>query len=233
MAFFIKRNDQINGPFTADQIKSGVATGKLKDMDLISSSKEGPWASLSPAVGKAPAQAEKKTAGPSKPRQLSPSGEQEIQLAPLEQSFTSVHMARQQPATAPRPVTAPVPVPSPVATGARGNHWKIPIIAGVVTLLLSCVAAIGIWHLAGSSRADEEAVEAELFSSKMAVMTISLDNVAKGLVAPNIASSVVRDGIEAIERRQARLSTKEGALAFQNELHKQVPAMTQWIESAA
>ena len=79
MAFFIKRDDQINGPFTADQIKSGVASGKLKEKDLISNSKEGPWAPLATAVGKTAAQAEEKVAVPSIPP-LSPPDEEVVEL---------------------------------------------------------------------------------------------------------------------------------------------------------
>jgi len=46
MQYFIKRNEKINGPFTDVQIKSGISDGKLKDMDMISNSKEGPWMTL-------------------------------------------------------------------------------------------------------------------------------------------------------------------------------------------
>lgn len=46
MAFFIKRDDQINGPFTEAQIKSGAASGKLEETDLISLSENGPWKSM-------------------------------------------------------------------------------------------------------------------------------------------------------------------------------------------
>jgi len=41
--YFIKRGEKIHGPFSTKQVKSGLESGKLKDADLISESKEGPW----------------------------------------------------------------------------------------------------------------------------------------------------------------------------------------------
>ena len=41
--YFIKRGEKIHGPFSTKQVKSGLESGKLKDADLISASKEGPW----------------------------------------------------------------------------------------------------------------------------------------------------------------------------------------------
>jgi hypothetical protein len=41
--YFIKRSDKVDGPFTDNQIKSVVKSGKLKDTDLISNSKDGSW----------------------------------------------------------------------------------------------------------------------------------------------------------------------------------------------
>jgi len=147
MAFFIKRDDQINGPFTADQIKSGVASGKLKEKDLISNSKEGPWAPLATAVGKTAAQAEEKVAVPSIPP-LSPPDEEVVELAALEPRFTAANMSRQLPATGGQAVTAQVPVSTPGTTGVGGNPWKLPMIAGVAALLLTCVVVIGVQRLA-------------------------------------------------------------------------------------
>ena len=147
MAFFIKRDDQINGPFTADQIKSGVASGKLKEKDLISNSKEGPWAPLAAAVGKTAAQAEEKVAVPSIPP-LSPPDEEVVELAALEPRVTAANMSRQLPATGGQAVTAQVPVSTPGTTGVGGNPWKLPIIAGVAALLLTCVVVIGVQRLA-------------------------------------------------------------------------------------
>gem|GEM_PF-5204840 len=58
MAFFIKRNDKINGPFTETQFKSGAASGKLIATDLVSNSKQGPWSSLALALSNSSAQGE-------------------------------------------------------------------------------------------------------------------------------------------------------------------------------
>ena len=41
--YFIKRSEKIHGPFSTKQVKSGLESGKLRDADLISESKEGPW----------------------------------------------------------------------------------------------------------------------------------------------------------------------------------------------
>ena len=41
--YFIKRGEMIHGPFSTKQVKSGLESGKLKDADLISESKDGPW----------------------------------------------------------------------------------------------------------------------------------------------------------------------------------------------
>jgi hypothetical protein len=48
--FFIKRNDRVNGPFTKNQIISGVKNGKLKHSDLLSRSNDGPWKGLHVAI---------------------------------------------------------------------------------------------------------------------------------------------------------------------------------------
>ena len=45
--YFVKRNDKVNGPFTSDQINSGVKSKKLKAIDLLATSKDGPWKPLS------------------------------------------------------------------------------------------------------------------------------------------------------------------------------------------
>jgi hypothetical protein len=50
MQYFIKRNEKVNGPFDEPQIKSGVKSGKLKDSDLISNSKNGPWQTVQDAL---------------------------------------------------------------------------------------------------------------------------------------------------------------------------------------
>ena len=41
--YFIKRGEKIHGPFSTKQVNSGLESGKLKDADLISESKSGPW----------------------------------------------------------------------------------------------------------------------------------------------------------------------------------------------
>ena len=51
MPFFIKRNDQISGPFTQGQVREDVANGKLHATDFISQSKTGPWTVLIPLLG--------------------------------------------------------------------------------------------------------------------------------------------------------------------------------------
>ena len=45
--YFVKRNDKVNGPFTSDQINSGVKSKKLLTTDLLATSKDGPWKPLS------------------------------------------------------------------------------------------------------------------------------------------------------------------------------------------
>ena len=44
--FFIKRGNNLHGPYSESQIQSGVDTGKLKASDLISESSDGPWQSV-------------------------------------------------------------------------------------------------------------------------------------------------------------------------------------------
>ncbi len=46
MPYFIKRDEKVNGPFTAAKVESAAKSGKLKETDLISSSREGPWEQL-------------------------------------------------------------------------------------------------------------------------------------------------------------------------------------------
>jgi hypothetical protein len=41
--YFIKRGEKVHGPYSTKQVKSGLESGKLKDADLISESKSGPW----------------------------------------------------------------------------------------------------------------------------------------------------------------------------------------------
>lgn len=41
--YFIKRVDKTHGPFSTEQIKSGLKSDKLKNSDLISEGKDGPW----------------------------------------------------------------------------------------------------------------------------------------------------------------------------------------------
>lgn len=41
--YFIKRGEKLFGPFSNEQIKSGLEAGKLKNADSISESKDGPW----------------------------------------------------------------------------------------------------------------------------------------------------------------------------------------------
>ena len=41
--YFIKRGEKIHGPFSTKQVKSELESGKLKDADLISERKDGPW----------------------------------------------------------------------------------------------------------------------------------------------------------------------------------------------
>ena len=45
--YFIKRNQRVNGPFTAAQIKFGVKSKKLTATDVIATSETGPWKPLS------------------------------------------------------------------------------------------------------------------------------------------------------------------------------------------
>ena len=51
MPYFVKRNEKVSGPFTGTQIKSAAKSGKLKETDLISGSKDGPWKALAQALG--------------------------------------------------------------------------------------------------------------------------------------------------------------------------------------
>lgn len=51
MPYFVKRNEKVSGPFTGTQIKSAAKSGKLKEADLISGSKDGPWKALAQALG--------------------------------------------------------------------------------------------------------------------------------------------------------------------------------------
>ena len=44
--FFIKRGNNLHGPYSESQIQSGVDTGKLKASDLISETSDGPWQSI-------------------------------------------------------------------------------------------------------------------------------------------------------------------------------------------
>ena len=44
--YFIKRGDTVNGPFTSNQIKSGITSKKLNPEDLLGSSEVGPWKEL-------------------------------------------------------------------------------------------------------------------------------------------------------------------------------------------
>jgi hypothetical protein len=41
--YFIKRVDQTHGPFSSEQLKSGLESGKFKNSDQISEGKDGPW----------------------------------------------------------------------------------------------------------------------------------------------------------------------------------------------
>ena len=72
MAFFIKRNEQVNGPFTEAQIKSGAANGKLKPADMIATSKEGPWTSLASSLGNNTTQVPPQTDTPPPPPEAAP-----------------------------------------------------------------------------------------------------------------------------------------------------------------
>ena len=45
--YFVKRNEKVNGPFSAAQIKSGVKSKKLTATDVIAASETGPWKPLS------------------------------------------------------------------------------------------------------------------------------------------------------------------------------------------
>jgi len=59
--YFIKRNEKVNGPFTAAQVKSERAKGQLQPTDLVGTDQKGPWKPLSQTLGKSsvPATADK------------------------------------------------------------------------------------------------------------------------------------------------------------------------------
>ena len=44
--YYVKRAGRISGPFSGSEVKSGIKTGRLKEQDLISLSKDGPWRTL-------------------------------------------------------------------------------------------------------------------------------------------------------------------------------------------
>ena len=41
--YFIKRGERVRGPFTSQQIKSGIRSEKIKPVDLLGRSDAGPW----------------------------------------------------------------------------------------------------------------------------------------------------------------------------------------------
>ncbi len=43
---FIKRGEEVHGPFSLDKIQSALDSGKVKSTDLISESSTGPWQSI-------------------------------------------------------------------------------------------------------------------------------------------------------------------------------------------
>lgn len=43
---FVRKNNQLFGPFSDSQVRSGLKSGKLSDMDEIAPAKEGPWLAL-------------------------------------------------------------------------------------------------------------------------------------------------------------------------------------------
>lgn len=44
---YIKRNDKVHGPFTSEQVATGLKNGKLTGQELVSKSENGPWKTLS------------------------------------------------------------------------------------------------------------------------------------------------------------------------------------------
>ena len=52
--YFIKRGEKIHGPFTTEQVKTGLDSGKLTDADLVSESKSGPWQTLTEQLQETP-----------------------------------------------------------------------------------------------------------------------------------------------------------------------------------
>ena len=46
MSYFVKRGEQVSGPYTGDQVKNWVNSGKLLGSDQISSSNQGPWKTI-------------------------------------------------------------------------------------------------------------------------------------------------------------------------------------------
>ena len=50
MSYFVKRGQQVSGPYTGDQVKNWVNSGKLLGTDEISSSNQGPWKTIAQAT---------------------------------------------------------------------------------------------------------------------------------------------------------------------------------------
>ena len=69
----------------------------------------------------------------------------ELQLAPAEGSFIASNMGRQRPATGPRPVqqVAAAPVAPVPASSGEGNRLVLPLVAGFLAILATCVLVIG------------------------------------------------------------------------------------------
>lgn len=42
-SYWLKRNSKLHGPFSIKQLRSGLASGKIKEVDLVSENEGGPW----------------------------------------------------------------------------------------------------------------------------------------------------------------------------------------------
>jgi len=84
--YFIKRNNKVNGPFTLDQIRSGIKSKKLVAADLASTSKDGPWQPLADFYQKKKVQTQA-TAKPKETADIEQATAADSFLPPLSDSY--------------------------------------------------------------------------------------------------------------------------------------------------
>jgi hypothetical protein len=136
MNFFIKRNETVNGPFTGAQIKAGFKEGKLKDTDLMSSSKDGPWE----PIRQTPVKPEANAAQQGVPTQT-PDG---IETPPSEEIEST-------------PVASAAQSPPDLVTATKSTGKKKFILIGSIVggaVLLMAVVAVSFYLFSSDSGGD-------------------------------------------------------------------------------